>query len=38
MALRTVTRKLGSKLLPLFSPAALLHSHATSFGFKEVRE
>ncbi|TQE03624.1 hypothetical protein C1H46_010755 [Malus baccata] len=38
MALRTVTRKLGSKLLHRFSPAALLHSHATSFGFKEVRE
>ncbi|XP_009345230.2 2-methoxy-6-polyprenyl-1,4-benzoquinol methylase, mitochondrial [Pyrus x bretschneideri] len=38
MALRTVTRKLGRKLLHRFSPAALLHSHATSFGFKEVRE
>ncbi|KAM1166912.1 hypothetical protein TB2_028517 [Malus domestica] len=38
MAVRTVTRKSGSNLLPRFSPAALLHSHATSFGFKEVRE
>ncbi|KAL6189050.1 hypothetical protein ACLB2K_040440 [Fragaria x ananassa] len=39
MALRSVTRKLGSKLLPRLSPASsLLHSHATSFGFKEVRE
>ncbi|KAK7841783.1 2-methoxy-6-polyprenyl-1 [Quercus suber] len=38
MALRTVTRKLGSKLLPRFSSTSLLHSHATSFGFKEVHE
>uniref|UniRef100_A0A6P4ACI5 2-methoxy-6-polyprenyl-1,4-benzoquinol methylase, mitochondrial n=1 Tax=Ziziphus jujuba TaxID=326968 RepID=A0A6P4ACI5_ZIZJJ len=39
MALRTVTRKLRSKLLPMFySSSSLLHSHATSFGFKEVRE
>ncbi|PRQ37265.1 putative 2-methoxy-6-polyprenyl-1,4-benzoquinol methylase [Rosa chinensis] len=38
MALRTVSRKIGSKLLPRFCPASLLHSHATSFGFKEVRE
>ncbi|XP_050385585.1 2-methoxy-6-polyprenyl-1,4-benzoquinol methylase, mitochondrial-like [Argentina anserina] len=39
MALRTLTGKLGSKRLPRFSPASsLLHSHATSFGFKEVRE
>ncbi|PRQ37245.1 putative 2-methoxy-6-polyprenyl-1,4-benzoquinol methylase [Rosa chinensis] len=38
MALRTVKRKIGSKLLPRFCPASLLHSHATSFGFKEVRE
>ena len=32
MALRMVTRKLGSKLLPRFSSTSLLHSHATSFG------
>ncbi|KAK4576538.1 hypothetical protein RGQ29_027190 [Quercus rubra] len=38
MALRMVTRKLGSKLLPRFSSTSLLHSHATSFGFKEVHE
>lgn len=38
MALRMVSRKLGGKLLPRFSSASLLHSHATSFGFKEVRE
>ncbi|XP_031262527.1 2-methoxy-6-polyprenyl-1,4-benzoquinol methylase, mitochondrial-like [Pistacia vera] len=38
MALRLVTRKLGSKLLPMCSSASLLHSHATSFGYKEVRE
>ncbi|KAL5549350.1 hypothetical protein UlMin_004581 [Ulmus minor] len=38
MALRTVTRKLSTKVLPLFSSASMLHSHATSFGFKEVRE
>uniref|UniRef100_A0A5B6YFQ4 2-methoxy-6-polyprenyl-1,4-benzoquinol methylase, mitochondrial n=1 Tax=Davidia involucrata TaxID=16924 RepID=A0A5B6YFQ4_DAVIN len=38
MALRMITRNLRSKLLPMFSPASKLHSHATSFGFKEVRE
>lgn len=38
MALRTISRNLSSKLLPRFSSASLLHSHATSFGFKEVRE
>ncbi|KAJ7957245.1 2-methoxy-6-polyprenyl-1,4-benzoquinol methylase, mitochondrial [Quillaja saponaria] len=37
MALRTVTRKLGRQVLPIFS-SSQLHSHATSFGFKEVRE
>ncbi|KAA8535736.1 hypothetical protein F0562_030762 [Nyssa sinensis] len=38
MALRVITRNLRSKLLPKFSSASTLHSHATSFGFKEVRE
>ncbi|XAR57620.1 2-methoxy-6-polyprenyl-1,4-benzoquinol methylase [Bertholletia excelsa] len=38
MALRMVTRGLRSKLLPVFTPSSLLHSHATSFGFKEVKE
>ncbi|KAF7814398.1 2-methoxy-6-polyprenyl-1,4-benzoquinol methylase, mitochondrial [Senna tora] len=39
MALRIVTRKLGSKLLPMMlSSTSRLHSHATSFGFKEVNE
>ncbi|KAJ4709279.1 2-methoxy-6-polyprenyl-1,4-benzoquinol methylase, mitochondrial [Melia azedarach] len=38
MALRVATTKLGSKLLPMLSSSSLLHSHATSFGFKEVRE
>uniref|UniRef100_A0A5B6YFW8 2-methoxy-6-polyprenyl-1,4-benzoquinol methylase, mitochondrial n=1 Tax=Davidia involucrata TaxID=16924 RepID=A0A5B6YFW8_DAVIN len=38
MALRMITRNLRSKLLPMFTPASTLHSHATSFGFKEVRE
>lgn len=33
MALRIVTRRFGSKVLPLFSSANLLHSHATSFGW-----
>ncbi|XP_044472106.1 2-methoxy-6-polyprenyl-1,4-benzoquinol methylase, mitochondrial isoform X1 [Mangifera indica] len=36
MALRLATRKFGSKLLPIRT--SFLHSHATSFGFKEVRE
>ncbi|XP_058228584.1 2-methoxy-6-polyprenyl-1,4-benzoquinol methylase, mitochondrial-like isoform X2 [Rhododendron vialii] len=38
MALRMITKSLRSKLLPRFTPASMLHSHATSFGFKEVRE
>ncbi|KAA8525615.1 hypothetical protein F0562_007503 [Nyssa sinensis] len=38
MALRMITRNSSSKLLSLFTPAFTLHSHATSFGFKEVRE
>lgn len=38
MSSRMVARRLGSKLLPMFTPAATLHSHATSFGFKEVHE
>lgn len=38
MALRIITRNLRSKLTPNFYSASLLHSHATSFGFKEVRE
>ncbi|KAK4267586.1 hypothetical protein QN277_024346 [Acacia crassicarpa] len=38
MSLRTVTRKLGNKLLPMLSSTSSLHSHATSFGFKEVNE
>ncbi|XP_011653548.1 2-methoxy-6-polyprenyl-1,4-benzoquinol methylase, mitochondrial isoform X3 [Cucumis sativus] len=38
MALRSVTRRIGSKFFPMFSSANLLHSHATSFGFKEVPE
>ncbi|KAJ4973914.1 hypothetical protein NE237_007088 [Protea cynaroides] len=37
MALRTTTRKLGRKLSFMLS-RTLLHSHATSFGFKEVSE
>ncbi|KAH9653825.1 2-methoxy-6-polyprenyl-1,4-benzoquinol methylase [Citrus sinensis] len=36
MAVRVVTRNLGSRLLPMLSSTSLLHSHATSFGFKEV--
>ncbi|GMP23647.1 hypothetical protein CsSME_00001170 [Camellia sinensis var. sinensis] len=38
MALRLITRSLRSKQLPMFTTASLLHSHATSFGFKDVRE
>ncbi|KAJ8759208.1 hypothetical protein K2173_004646 [Erythroxylum novogranatense] len=38
MALRLIKRNLGFNLLPLSSSASLLHSHATSFGFKEVQE
>ncbi|XP_065850740.1 2-methoxy-6-polyprenyl-1,4-benzoquinol methylase, mitochondrial [Euphorbia lathyris] len=38
MALRLASRKFSSKFLPLLSSTSQLHSHATSFGFKEVRE
>ncbi|RDY04848.1 2-methoxy-6-polyprenyl-1,4-benzoquinol methylase, mitochondrial [Mucuna pruriens] len=39
MALGTVTRRLGNKLFPVLSlTPRLLHSHATSFGFKQVNE
>lgn len=38
MALRLATRKFRSKLLPAMFLTSPLHSHATSFGFKEVRE
>ncbi|XP_028779198.1 2-methoxy-6-polyprenyl-1,4-benzoquinol methylase, mitochondrial-like isoform X1 [Neltuma alba] len=38
MSLRTVTRKLGNKFLPMLSSTSPLHSHATSFGFKQVNE
>ncbi|TKY64588.1 2-methoxy-6-polyprenyl-1,4-benzoquinol methylase [Spatholobus suberectus] len=39
MALGTVSRRLGTKLFPVLSPTPrLLHSHATSFGFKQVNE
>ncbi|KAI7732025.1 hypothetical protein M8C21_013516 [Ambrosia artemisiifolia] len=38
MSVTMIARRLGSKLLPRFAPAATLHSHATSFGFKEVNE
>lgn len=38
MALKLVSRKLGSKFLPMLSSTSPLHSHATSFGFKHVRE
>lgn len=38
MALRMAARKLGSKVFPRLRQTSLLHSHATSFGFKEVRE
>ncbi|WVZ24967.1 hypothetical protein V8G54_003511 [Vigna mungo] len=39
MALRSVYRRLGTKLFPaLSSTPRLLHSHATSFGFKHVNE
>ncbi|KAJ6372360.1 hypothetical protein OIU76_026780 [Salix suchowensis] len=38
MAMRLVSRKLGSKFMPMLSSTSLLHSHATSFGFKHVRE
>lgn len=32
MALGMITRRLESKLQPMFCSASLLHSHATSFG------
>ncbi|KAM7512874.1 hypothetical protein LguiB_011749 [Lonicera macranthoides] len=38
MALRMSARTLKNMLLPMYTPASTLHSHATSFGFKEVRE
>ncbi|XP_017983270.1 PREDICTED: 2-methoxy-6-polyprenyl-1,4-benzoquinol methylase, mitochondrial [Theobroma cacao] len=38
MALRLVTNNFRSKISSMLSSASLLHSHATSFGFKEVRE
>nr|KJB22028.1 hypothetical protein B456_004G025900 [Gossypium raimondii] len=38
MALRLVTKTLSSRISPKLCSASLLHSHATSFGFKEVRE
>ncbi|XP_047340584.1 2-methoxy-6-polyprenyl-1,4-benzoquinol methylase, mitochondrial [Impatiens glandulifera] len=39
MALRTISRRLlRSNLRSSFSPASMLHSHATSFGFKQIRE
>lgn len=38
-ALRSLTRAMkGSKLLPMYSSGYMLHSHATSFGYKEVQE
>ncbi|KAI3894926.1 hypothetical protein MKX03_022864 [Papaver bracteatum] len=38
MALRTCSKNLGSKLSCLLTRTSLLHSHATSFGFKQVPE
>ncbi|XP_021275861.1 2-methoxy-6-polyprenyl-1,4-benzoquinol methylase, mitochondrial [Herrania umbratica] len=38
MALRLATKNFRSKISSMLSSASLLHSHATSFGFKEVRE
>ncbi|KAF5725955.1 2-methoxy-6-polyprenyl-1 4-benzoquinol methylase mitochondrial-like [Tripterygium wilfordii] len=38
MALRLASRKLRSDISPIRSSASLLHSHATSFGYREVRE
>ncbi|XP_027162181.1 2-methoxy-6-polyprenyl-1,4-benzoquinol methylase, mitochondrial-like [Coffea eugenioides] len=38
-ALRSLTRAMRrSKLLSMYSSGYMLHSHATSFGYKEVRE
>lgn len=38
MALRLVTKNFRNRISPMLYSASLLHSHATSFGFKEVRE
>lgn len=38
MALRLLNTRLRSKFLPMLSSTSQLHSHATSFGFKEVNE
>ncbi|XP_010248860.1 PREDICTED: 2-methoxy-6-polyprenyl-1,4-benzoquinol methylase, mitochondrial-like [Nelumbo nucifera] len=38
MALRMTSRNTGSMLSFVLSRISLLHSHATSFGFKEVKE
>ncbi|KAE8660286.1 2-methoxy-6-polyprenyl-1,4-benzoquinol methylase [Hibiscus syriacus] len=38
MAFRLVTRNLRNRISFKLRSASLLHSHATSFGFKEVRE
>ncbi|KAI3952680.1 hypothetical protein MKX01_013642 [Papaver californicum] len=38
MALRTCYKNFGSKLSCLLTRTSLLHSHATSFGFKQVPE
>ncbi|KAI3956521.1 hypothetical protein MKW92_048111 [Papaver armeniacum] len=38
MALRTCSKNLGSKLSCMLTRTSLLHSHATSFGFKQVPE
>ncbi|KAL3537212.1 hypothetical protein ACH5RR_000578 [Cinchona calisaya] len=38
-SLRSLTRAMRrTNLLPIYSSGAMLHSHATSFGYKEVRE
>ncbi|GMH03138.1 hypothetical protein Nepgr_004977 [Nepenthes gracilis] len=38
MALRTISMNSWSKFSPMLSSAFRLHSHSTSFGFKEVHE
>ncbi|XP_057970041.1 2-methoxy-6-polyprenyl-1,4-benzoquinol methylase, mitochondrial [Malania oleifera] len=38
MALQTAVRNLKGRLLPVLFQTSLLHSHATSFGYKEVQE
>ncbi|KAI3737154.1 hypothetical protein L2E82_27149 [Cichorium intybus] len=39
MTFKLVARRLlRRELLPMFTPASTLHSHATSFGFKQVNE